>query len=98
MSILQSWLRDMRDGMLQQVPPIVCNSGLQMSVQASRHHYCTPRNDVGPWTHVEIGFPNKDLPEIAEYSDGEDSSVYGWVPIGLVEKIVEDNGGIGDPS
>lgn len=97
-SVLQLWLRDMRDGVLQQVPPIVCKSGLAMSVQASRHHYCSPRNDVGPWDKVEIGYPNRVLPELKGYGDGltEDSTIYGWVPIELVEKIIEDNGGIGE--
>lgn len=96
-SMLQLWLRDMRDGILQQVPPIVCKSGLAMSVQASRHHYCSPRNDRGPWDKVEIGFPSMLLPELKEYGDGtEDSTVYGFVPIELVEKIIEDNGGMGD--
>ena len=96
-SMLQLWLRDMRDDRVQQVPPIVCKSGLAMSVQASKYHYCSPRNNEGPWDKVEIGFPSRQLPELKEYGDGltEDSTVYGWVPIELVEKIIEDNGGIG---
>lgn len=66
-----------------------------MSVQASSHHYCSPRNDVGPWTAVEVGFPNKTIPELEQYGEKE-SPVYCWVPIELIEKIIEDNGGMGD--
>ena len=93
-SLLQLWLRDMRDDRLQQVPRIVCKSGLAMSVQASRFHYCSPRDDEGPWDKVEIGYPNKWLTELEEYGDGE--NIFGFVPIELVEKIIEDNGGIGE--
>ena len=38
---------------------VVCADGFEMSVQASRGHYCSPREDVGPYTTVEIGFPNR---------------------------------------
>lgn len=33
---------------------IKCSNGLQLSVQASENHYCTPRNNEGPYTHVEV--------------------------------------------
>lgn len=97
--LLQLWLRDMRDSLLQQVPPIVCKSGLKMSVQASKNHYCSPRNDVGPWTAVEVGFPSRLIPELEQYAGDWESptnTVYGFVPIHLVEKIIQDNGGLGD--
>lgn len=94
MSLLQAWLRDMRTERSQQVPIIECANGLTMSVQASNMHYCTPRDNVGPWTHVEIGYPNKILSEISQYSDGDSFSIYGYVPIELVENIIEANGGM----
>jgi hypothetical protein len=34
--------------------PIKCSNGLQLSVQASKNHYCIPKNDEGPYSHVEV--------------------------------------------
>ena len=34
---------------------IRCHDGFQMSIQASRDHYCTPRDDTGPCSAVEVG-------------------------------------------
>ena len=30
-----------------------------MSVQTSRDHACTPRNDEGPYAAVEVGYPSE---------------------------------------
>jgi hypothetical protein len=96
MSLLQMWLRDMRNKRLQQVPRVVCKSGLHMSVQASEMHYCEPRDNHGPWTHVEIGYPSQILPELAPYNEDGYGDIYAYVPIELVEQIIEDNGGFAD--
>ena len=34
------------------------DSGLHISVQASKTHYSIPRNGHGPYTHVELGPPS----------------------------------------
>lgn len=39
-------------------PPIVCADGFTMSVQAHGFSYCTPRQDEGPHSHMEGGFPS----------------------------------------
>ena len=36
-----------------------CKDGFAMSVQASRDHACTPRDDSGPYAAVEVGYPNQ---------------------------------------
>lgn len=79
----------------------ICTDGVSLSIQASKHHYCTPRLDNGPYLAVEIGFiQNADAspltpPETwSEYADGEfPSDVYGYVPIELVEEFIESHGG-----
>jgi len=40
---------------------IVCQDGFSMSIQASRLHYCSPRESLinGNYDSVEIGFPNE---------------------------------------
>lgn len=71
-------------------PRIVCKDGFSLSVQASPYHYCSPRSDTGPYTHVEVGEP---VPELEPYSDGE-GDVFAQVPIELVLNLIEKNGGL----
>ena len=75
--------------------PIRCADGTKVSVQASHMHYCKPRDDIGPYTHVEVGYPDVDPPESwAEYGDGDyPSSVYGYVPVELVREYIAAHGG-----
>ena len=74
---------------------IVCQDGVEISVQCSRFHYCEPRSDDGPYTAVEVGFPTEDPPESwAEYADGNyPADVYGYVPAELVRQFIESHGG-----
>ena len=77
--------------------PITCKNGLTMSVQASSFHYCSPRNDSGPYAEVEVGFPNRKIEELMEYAENPalpTGTVYPYVPHELIEKIVLDNGGL----
>ena len=76
-------------------PKIHCVDGAIVSVQASEWHYCTPRNNHGPYTHVEVGYPSTNPPDLwAVYADGEfPSDVYGYVPVELVEQFIESHGG-----
>jgi hypothetical protein len=37
---------------------IYCKDGYNLSVQASATHYCSPREDFGPWYEVEVGYPS----------------------------------------
>jgi hypothetical protein len=34
--------------------PVNCNDGTVLSIQAGASLYSTPRNNAGPWTHVEV--------------------------------------------
>jgi len=74
---------------------IICADGTELSVQASKTHYCTPRADRVVYSRVEVGYPSVDPPESwAEYADGEyPSSVYGCVPVELVREFIEAHGG-----
>jgi len=74
---------------------IVCQDNVMISVQGSHTHYCRPRDDDGPYTHVEVGYPTSDLPETwAQYGEGDfPSSIYARVPIELVREFVESHGG-----
>lgn len=82
-------------------PKIHCKDGVSLSVQASEYHYCSPRNNVGPYECFEVGFIEKDSIQFvppsswAQYADGEfPSDVYGYVPIKLIEEFIEEHGGM----
>jgi hypothetical protein len=70
---------------------VKCRDGFTMSIQASKYHYCTPRTDVGPYTHVEIGFPSEAEPLLIPYADSPENptdTVYGYVPREVVEAVI----------
>lgn len=76
---------------------LYCRSGFCMSVQASDTSYSSPRDNVGPYTAVEIGFPSASDPLIAGFAEDPDDptgSVYGWVPVGLVQALIVKHGGV----
>lgn len=79
-------------------PRLYCNDGYSISVQASEFHYCSPRiNGAQDYESVELGFPSEEDELINEYTDsGFDytDTVYGYVPIEIVEKLIEKHGGI----
>jgi hypothetical protein len=82
------------------MPPLVCRDGFSVSVQASASHYCQPRDDEGPYTHVEMGFPSAPSDLLTEYAeDAEDAeddptcTVYVCVPLSVVEALLESHGG-----
>jgi hypothetical protein len=74
-----------------------CADGFHMSVQASCGHCCSPRDDFGPWTKVEVGFPSQECDDFLPYAInavGYDKNVFGWVPVEVVEKVISEHGGI----
>lgn len=76
---------------------ITCKDGLEMSVQASSYHYCTPCNDEGPYTHVEVGFPTEEVDTLMPYAEGGSTptdTVYGFVPIQVVLDLLCERGGV----
>jgi hypothetical protein len=75
----------------------VCRDGFQVSVQASTSHYCKPRDNFGLYTKVELGFPSESVEVWMEYADDPDrptTTVYGYVPIELVEAVLKAHGGV----
>ena len=86
------------------IPKIVCKDGFSVSLQASRTHYAGPRNDLGPWYKVELGFPSEGDTRLNEYMDFYSSdeneipdptaNVYGYVPLDIVLEVFESHGGI----
>lgn len=79
--------------------PVICKDGFTVSIQGgTEFHYCSPRRHCCEFENVELGFPSQYDALIEEYADGYDytRTVYGYVPVEVVEKLVEKHGGIVD--
>lgn len=77
----------------------VCKDGFTVSIQAGCGIYCTPRLTLEDCNYhtVELGFPNMADELIMEYAENPDSptdTVYGFVPIEIVDKLLAKHGGI----
>ena len=77
--------------------PIHCADGYHISVQGgTAFHYCLPRRHVNKYECVECGFPTALDEELAEYAETPDTTdtVFGYVPIEVIEQVVAKHGGI----
>lgn len=81
------------------VPAVVCKDGFSLSIQASKTHYCSPRDSSGPYWQVEVGYPAKNgepyrLVSLMEWAEDKHcKGVFGYVPVEKVEAIVNKHGG-----
>ena len=95
------WGGAMRKRSYKRINQVVrCGDGFSMSVQASLHHYCTPRQDDGPYTHVEVGGPSELEELLLPYADGPNvvaglrPDVYVNVPAAVVRAVLAKHGGM----
>ena len=79
-------------------PRVRLASGLELSIQASEAHYCCPRETGADfYTHVEVGFPSAEVAVLMEYAENPSDptgTVYGFVPVEVVDAIIIAHGGI----
>ena len=76
---------------------VVCADGFTMSVQADENTYCAPRQDEGPYTAVEVGFPSEYEELIIDWAEDDSSpteTVYGYVPSHIVSLVLAKHGGM----
>jgi hypothetical protein len=82
----------------ENMPRIELADGESISIQASCNHYCAPRDDEGPWSRVEIGYPSvkpqEEMMEFCEDPNNPTGSVYGYVPIRLACDFINAHGGL----
>lgn len=80
------------------MPRLILTDGVSLSVQAGGHSYSSPRDDKGPYTKVEVGFPSETPPEswkeFAEDWDNPTNTVYGYIPLTMVMLYIGAHGGI----
>lgn len=82
-------------------PHVICQDGFTMSVQASRSHYCIPRENLpdGNYKTCEVGFPSEEeelLMPYAETPRKPKKSVYGQVPVEIIDQVIQKHGGFYD--
>ena len=78
-------------------PRLFCNDGFNMSVQAGEYPYCSPRRNGSEFYTVEIGYPSEREELLMEYCEDTESpteTVYGYVPIEVVQTVIDKHGGI----
>ena len=77
---------------------IVCKDGFTMSVQANEGAYCSPRiNEADKYDQVEIGYPSQHEELIIEWAEDKHQptdTVYGYVPIHVVNSVIAKHGGM----
>ena len=77
---------------------VLCKDGFVISIQGGTDgHYCLPRMHCNIYDNVELGFPSKRENLIMEYIEDNENpteTVYGYVPIEIVEKVIKKHGGI----
>ncbi len=75
------------------------NNGLRLSIQGSFGHYCTPRKTLSYNKYermefalcTEQGFKDvKDYINTDKYDNYFDGSVYGYVPVSLIEELYQN--------
>ena len=69
----------------------------EISIQASQHHYCIPKQDEGPYSAFEIAVFNRKGDRIVEdafkgHEDGDDAPVYGFVPVTKLIMALKEDG------
>ena len=77
---------------------LTCKDGFSFSAQASSTHYCYPRVDnAAKYQSVEIGFPSEPDPILMKYAEDDQfatDTIYPYVPIQVVNRLIRKHGGI----
>ena len=88
----------MNISMVCQMPRLILADGASLSVQASEHSYSSPRDNKGPYTKVEVGFPSENPPEawkdFAENWGDPTNTIYSYIPLTMVMLYIGAHGGI----
>jgi len=84
--------------MVPQMPRLILADGVSLSVQASEYSHSSPRDNKGPYTKVEVGFPSETPPEawkeFAEDWNEPTNTIYGRIPLTMVLLYIGAHGGI----
>lgn len=71
---------------------IICKDGFELSVQASKYHYCYPRRTQKYYQEFEVMCDiSMDKPLLERYHDG---TICAYVPASVIERVILHHGGI----
>ena len=82
------------------LPHIVCVDGFTMSVQVGYSLYSKPKKVAKRYSEVEVGYPSEREPLLEKYVESPfkepdyTDSIYPYVPVKLVDKVLKRHGGI----
>lgn len=82
------------------LPRVFCKDGFSISIQIDNGHYCGSENGIRKfgidWKLVEWGYPSQPIDGEKYMSENTEttSSVGGYVPVELMEELIEGHGGI----
>ena len=85
------------------LPHIVCTDGFTMSVQVGYSLYSEPKKVAKRYSKVEIGYPSERESLLEEYVESFyvtpdfTDSIYPYVPVKVVDKVLKKHGGIDMP-
>lgn len=71
-------------------------NGVTLSIQASMYHYCSPRENIGFYTSVEVA-ADRLIEDFQEYIDDDSDKnfvVYAYVSVGELDSYIKRSGGI----
>lgn len=72
----------------------IMQDGFCISIQASKNHVCKPRIDFADrYERVELGYASREELDLEPYLDCG-GSVYLYVPVEVVNKVIDKHGGI----
>ena len=76
---------------------VVCADGFTISMQASHMTNCDPRDNAGPYSEIEMAYPNRGDSLIQRYAENQyqpTGTVYGRVPADIVRRLIAKHGGV----
>ena len=91
--------RKVEHGMNVTRPRVLCADGFTVLVQAGWGIYSTPHGNAEAYTHVEIGYPSRKEEALLKYAENREwptDTVYAYVPVKLMDKVLDAHGGITD--
>lgn len=97
---INAFLRNTRQvgflGMMERRPVFEFADGTTISIQADAGVYCSPRNSTTEYYEcVECGFPSRPIEKLLEYAEEPEiptGTVYPYVPVSVLNEIVQEKG------
>lgn len=79
-------------------PHMICKDGYNVSMQANKFVYCSPRQDnVDHYDEVELGLPSEHDDLLTDYAEdmskGQTKTIFPYTPVEIVNELIHKHGG-----